>query len=614
MKKTILFLAILMLAFQAYAQTGKYSVYGVYNDGKKNQLVWIDIRTGVATQIGTGFSSNYIESSPSMDQGNNRLIYLGQDANNNERVYTVDASTGKVIYSCDGYGDALLQYDNKVKKAYMIKEDTLYGGNFNDLYELDLKTGKKSFITITPDSVSGLDGIQPTYNNKDGQFVFFGTSAYGDNTYFLNSSTGVLGTELHMMTGGIFDDSTGNLYMLYQNNGYNFGKVDTSTGKLSKISSVNIPNGAAYSGGCYAFNPQQGWYIGISSDDSIYTIEAKTGKVLYRAPISSAVYGHDPIYLVWSPKMPNTSLNTVSGKVTQSIGASLQNSKIYLVRFNNLDTTVTVTDSTVTDTGGNYSFSTSDTSVFLYAFPDASKYSTQMPTWRDTTLAFYYAKPVSLSSGNKTINFSTLYGSNPGGPGFIGGSVTKCLMCKKAGAGQKVVGLKIILVDGKNNPVKYTYTDSKGYFSFKNIALKDYKFIVDYPGITNAAPPMLTLTSADKSKDSLNFVLYSDKMVLSVKSGIEEIALPDNSLMIYPNPASGSINVKFAFAKDEYASVGIYSLDGKLLSTLFSGNLTNGNHDLNFDISKLTFAAGVYIIKLRTNEFILNRKLLINSN
>ena len=89
-------------------------------------------------------------------------------------------------------------------------------------------------------------------------------------------------------------------------------------------------------------------------------------------------------------------------------------------------------------------------------------------------------------------------------------------------------------------------------------------------------------------------------------TGVEETAFDD--LMVFPNPAKGSVNVRFSSAKAKKVSVSLTSVDGKqILQKQLSGS--NGAFEHTIDIAE--FDRGVYFLTLESESGSETRKLII---
>jgi len=287
------------------------------------------------------------------------------------------------------------------------------------------------------------------------------------------------------------------------------------------------------------------------------------------------------------------NLSILKGIVSTSTGKALKNSWVYLLVYHSSDSTFSAVDSMKTDTLGDYQFTTSDTLVFLVAYPDSTLYPTQLPTYYDSSVVFIDSKPISLGTGTVTINFSTLAGTNPGGQGFIGGKINTCTACKKGGP---AVNLKVILTDANNKPLAVTYTDANGNFRFKGLAIQKYKIFMDKPTINNALAPKLLLTSALPDLSNLLFVLYPDYLEqVNTTTGINQTIANNGEFKIYPNPASGEVNIILPNTGE--SKIDIHDMLGhSVFSNLY--NADNGMISINIQ----NLPKGIYFISITQNN------------
>lgn len=295
---------------------------------------------------------------------------------------------------------------------------------------------------------------------------------------------------------------------------------------------------------------------------------------------------------------PNvTNLFTLSGEITQSNGAPLQNTNVLLISFNTSDSSITAIDSAQTDIAGNYSFSgLTNQDIYLKALPDSTVYPTEIPTYYDRSLVFQDAISINPAS-TSTANFSTVAGTNPGGPGFIGGKITQGANKK---TGESLIGIRVLLVDSVSMKVTaYADTDNNGNFVFPNLALGTYEVWVDQPFIDNGLAPTFTLTSQDASLSKLKFELQSTKLEwVGVVEGIDPANLwEENSYSLYPNPANKTVSFTWeANTFGENVEIKLYEATGKLVKQVYvkeSGQLQIPLHNLS---------AGLYLYSVSHRE------------
>lgn len=106
--------------------------------------------------------------------------------------------------------------------------------------------------------------------------------------------------------------------------------------------------------------------------------------------------------------------------------------------------------------------------------------------------------------------------------------------------------------------------------------------------------------------DVVSFKYDNEITNLSLVENINNI-----DLKIYPNPNSGKYNLSYNISNNADVVIEMFSIDGKFITQLFSGNQTSGNQILNFDLNNIS--KGVYIVQLKTNDFSITKKLIIDN-
>lgn len=77
----------------------------------------------------------------------------------------------------------------------------------------------------------------------------------------------------------------------------------------------------------------------------------------------------------------------------------------------------------------------------------------------------------------------------------------------------------------------------------------------------------------------------------------------------FPNPFNPFTTINFQIAKDGYATLKIYDLLGRELSTLVNGEIQAGHHAIKFDGS--SFSSGVYLYELISGDFKSTKKFVL---
>jgi hypothetical protein len=83
-------------------------------------------------------------------------------------------------------------------------------------------------------------------------------------------------------------------------------------------------------------------------------------------------------------------------------------------------------------------------------------------------------------------------------------------------------------------------------------------------------------------------------------------------LTIFPNPSQECLTVGFAMQAAGRASLEVYDLAGRLVATLFSGDLEPGEHSVSWDRNGDAGAPpGVYFVRLRTESGIASERMVL---
>ena len=95
--------------------------------------------------------------------------------------------------------------------------------------------------------------------------------------------------------------------------------------------------------------------------------------------------------------------------------------------------------------------------------------------------------------------------------------------------------------------------------------------------------------------------------------GAVGMAPDDNTLSnfsLYPNPAQDNTMIEFAMLNEDKVNVEIVDMTGRVVKSVFNGELNNGTHQ--FPVSTAEFTAGIYMVQITTGEGrFLTRKLVV---
>jgi len=293
-----------------------------------------------------------------------------------------------------------------------------------------------------------------------------------------------------------------------------------------------------------------------------------------------------------------------------SLGGITNNglAKVYLIhqQFDSAIMAITLTaiDSTVTgSSGGGYSLSYSSIpyqisygslllkAVLLSSHPS---YANFLPTYRTSSLVWSGATALTASNfaPATTTNINMIAGTNPGGPGFIGGSVLVGAN-KSTGVGDPLNSRILLLTDNANQPIAYTYSNAAGQFSFPSLAYGTYKIFGDAWGRSN---PALTVTIT-AAKPSVNDVVFEENNT-SFKGHIGNLNVSTsalNGVTVYPNPVTDFVQLKGLNAITGSKTIILSDVTGVVISRQVIEQ--NGAAS----ISTATLPAGIYMLQLHTS-------------
>lgn len=293
----------------------------------------------------------------------------------------------------------------------------------------------------------------------------------------------------------------------------------------------------------------------------------------------------------------------VQGVITTSTGAPLANQRVITVVYDSAGGgSLFAGDTTWTNSFGYYSFCTIDSPAFLLkALPDSADYPTEMPTYADTALFWFNATPFVTAVSPITHNWSTRFGSNPGGPGFISGLISAGAN-KTLGPGDPVPGLTVFLRDVASEEIlKSAITDANGYFAFGNIPLGTYKITADHPGLNPDSVPTVSLNSLVPRQENLDFRLHDTWLEWVLP--LETFPLTENRILIYPNPTENLLNIK---ADLPVLRVEVWDVEGRLMKVE-----TPEQKQFRWNVRAAGLRPGVYFLKLSTPAGQVVRKILV---
>jgi hypothetical protein len=338
---------------------------------------------------------------------------------------------------------------------------------------------------------------------------------------------------------------------------------------------------------------------------SIYTANCSTGPALWASYTYAGVnITHNFTKCVAPPPPPPPS---ISGKIyTGSTGAA--NAKVYFIDKYQDSVLVGSTwtwgwwlkaiDSTTTNSTGDYTkayptYVRGNLLVKACLMPASTVYSSYLPTYYTSSLIWSGATALP-SSSVVTANVSLIGGTNPGGAGFVGGSVLLGAN-KGTGVGDPLPGRLILLTDNAGNAIAYTTSDATGHFSFPSLAYGTYKIFGDVMA-KSSTPLTITLSAATATINNIKFEEKALTFNPSMSSTSVNTVSGISTISVYPNPMSNVVTID-----------GLNNIKGDkdaVLTDITGKQLGNYHFAANTEasINVSTLPAGIYVLQLTTSE------------
>lgn len=143
----------------------------------------------------------------------------------------------------------------------------------------------------------------------------------------------------------------------------------------------------------------------------------------------------------------------------------------------------------------------------------------------------------------------------------------------------------------------YRSFTNNGYWQY--IATTTDLFYNDYPASLDSGY-YYAVSSFDNQTATSGSNYTTSAWVLPL--GINSISNRMEPLQNYPNPFSENTMISFSLQESGHASLKIFDLTGREVSTLLNDNLIAGKHSISISAEDLT--AGAYLLKLQTRQFI----------
>lgn len=111
------------------------------------------------------------------------------------------------------------------------------------------------------------------------------------------------------------------------------------------------------------------------------------------------------------------------------------------------------------------------------------------------------------------------------------------------------------------------------------------------------------------------FIVFESDVAVKVQAQNEEILTGYYLAQNYPNPFNPTTWIEFNLPKDEFVTLKIYTIDGRLVKTLVENmHFAAGRHKLSWDGTDengTRVVSGVYIYKIEAGKFEVSRKMIL---
>jgi len=389
----------------------------------------------------------------------------------------------------------------------------------------------------------------------------------------------------------------------------------TSAGTISGVSTVMAGSVIALSDA----TPGGSW---TSSDPSVATVSSGglvTGVTAGTVTITYTVTGCGGTAYT-TATITVTAFDGISGTVSFGSGSYSGLVKVYLITYNPSSFDLEAVDSAFYGCSGTsvfYQFTgvATDSYRVKAAIMDSAGGTTTtgyIPTYHTSYFYWYDADVIYHVSGtsNTGENINMMSGTVTTGPGFIGGSVLTGANRGTSGAIPSV-GLMMCVVNSTTSQlIATTYTDASGNYSFSNLPVgQTYTIFPDSLNYLTTPYKSITLTTAAPSVTSASFVQHTvSHTILPVNVGVKNVQSSVSSVITFPNPTSGKLNIQWNENATEKGTVTITDITGREIYTA-TLMMNQGSGTNQVDLSGLT--NGLYLISIKTATIDYNNKIQV---
>ncbi len=177
--------------------------------------------------------------------------------------------------------------------------------------------------------------------------------------------------------------------------------------------------------------------------------------------------------------------------------------------------------------------------------------------------------------------------------------------------GQPIGG---IIVKGGRNPGGQMFSQTvtpgilagsaHGTYTFSNLPYGDYFILVDIPGLDTNGTFHVNLSATTPSVSALDFIvdsMYINPIGSSVNLISHSNSVLNNSISIYPNPATNQTKIKYELINEANVEIELFDLVGRKTKTIIEKSMFEKNkYEHTIPLNELS--SGVYFIKFKINN------------
>lgn len=233
--------------------------------------------------------------------------------------------------------------------------------------------------------------------------------------------------------------------------------------------------------------------------------------------------------------------------------------------------------------------------------PNSSQYANYLPTYYDSVL--YWNQATVINPSTYVADIYLIGGTNPGGPGFIGGLVAQGAN-KQQGPGDPYAGASVLLLTDQGEPVTHTVSGMDGSFSFSDIALGSYLLQVEIPGKTSQTHAVVL----DSQTDSVTTLVFTVNRMDITTGLLRPIEKPSLEVSLYPNPTTDNCQIRLDEPMHQPADLLVMDATGRIIRNM-TGWVQGHGQTQTLDIHRLP--AGLYRIEIRQQGQLLHQQAIL---